>query len=128
MLEANSQVAALKASEIQYAKNWLDLVISIEDVDGLRRGQISCGGGLPIILATPHLRPRKGIGSRSRFVHRALPDAKADSCCETLNRGLEKRIFIKWSGANGSTGSMKGMGLKMEEAHFEPQIGMSNWN
>lgn len=58
-LEANCQVAALNASEIQYA----------------------------IILQTPHFLKCLGIGSRSLFVHLALPVAKADFGCSTFKGG-----------------------------------------
>jgi hypothetical protein len=47
---ANCHVAGLKASDIQYA----------------------------IILVTPHFRRLGGTGSRSLFVQRALPEAKAE--------------------------------------------------
>lgn len=47
---------------------------------------------VPIKFRTPHFRPSKGIGSKSRLVHRALPLAKADWVWETFSRGLERRI------------------------------------
>ena len=81
MLLANCQVAALKASEIQYA---------VKPVLGI--GHIHISVTIPIKLAIPHFRACKGIGSRSRFVQRALPAAKADCACCTRTRGREKGI------------------------------------
>ena len=60
MLLANCHVAALKASEIQYATK----------------------------LVTPHFRAPGGTGSRSAFVHRELPDAKADAGWFTRSRNM----------------------------------------
>ena len=47
---------------------------------------------VPIKLITPHFRPSKGTGSKSKLVHRALPSAKADWVCETRNRGRVMRM------------------------------------
>lgn len=83
MLDANCQVAALKASEIQYA---IAGSVSIFN-QALRWDYEENAGRIQRKLRGPQSRPARGTGSRSRFVQRALPLANADCDCATRRRG-----------------------------------------
>lgn len=50
-------------------------------------------------LVTPHLRRRRGTGSRSRFVQRAFPSAKADLGCVTWMLG-SSNFMVAMAGRN----------------------------